>query len=252
MSLFPIKDDLLYSNGEANGVRPPTSGYTYLFPGVSELQTGQEVQGRCFLPCLYVRKDQFMLSDAKILHEMHEGNIVISPFDSRQLGTNSYDCRLGAWYFQGDANIVEKHIDNAQEARAYWGKPIKAKRKIPIRPGSTILAHTQEIIGGCNGYLAEMRTRSTVARNGLSVCRCAGVGDVGYISYWTMEISNHTGTTIWVPVGYRICQMIFQYVGETLKNYAGNYGQLPEFDPYDMLPKDKKDWDYDIYNAEEE
>jgi dCTP deaminase len=192
-----------------------------------------------------------MLSDGKILHEVHEKNIVIEPFHLSQLGTNSYDCRLGGWYFQGDANVIEKHLDNPKEARAYWGEPIYAERNIPIRPGTTILAHTQEIVGGCNGYLAEMRTRSTVARNGLSVCRCAGVGDVGYISYWTMEISNHTQSTIWVPVGYRICQMIFHYVGATLKNYAGDYGQFPAFNPYDMLPKETLDWDYDLYHQGE-
>ena len=121
-----------------------------------------------------------LLSDKRIFEEMELGNIIIEPFDIRQLGTNSYDCRLGEWYFQGDANVEVMHLDIPEEIRLYWGEARKAENgKIAIRPGTTILAHTQEVIGGHNGFLAKMYSRSTVARSGLSVCRCAGVGDVG-------------------------------------------------------------------------
>ena len=98
-----------------------------------------------------------LLSDKRIVEELECGNIVIEPFDQRQLGTSSYDCRLGEWYFQGDANVEVMHLDNPDEIRRYWREPRRAKDgKIAIRPGTTILAHTQEIIGGHNGYLAKM------------------------------------------------------------------------------------------------
>ena len=87
-----------------------------------------------------------LLSDKRIVEELKNGNIIIDPFDERHLGTNSYDCRLGEYYFMGDANIEVMHLDNPEEIRHYWGEPRKAKdRKIAIRPGTTILAHTQEI-----------------------------------------------------------------------------------------------------------
>lgn len=193
-----------------------------------------------------------LLSDKRIVEELKLGNIVIEPFDERHLGTNSYDCRLGEWYFQGDANVEAMHLDIPDEIRRYWGEPHKAESGVlSIRPGTTILAHTQEIIGGHNGFLAKMYSRSTVARSGLSVCRCAGVGDVGYIGRWTMEISNHTQTTILVPVGFRICQMTFEYVGETLKEYHGKYGKHDQqWTPLDMLPKPQFDWDYDVYRTD--
>ncbi|MDQ2715347.1 MAG: dCTP deaminase [Chloroflexota bacterium] len=192
-----------------------------------------------------------LLSDKRIMEEFESGNIVIDPFNPQQLGTNSYDCRLGEWYFQGDANVEVIHIDNRAEIRGYWGEPRQAReRQIAIRPGTTILAHTQEVIGGHNGYLAKMYARSTVARSGLSVCRCAGVGDVGYISRWTMEISNHTQTTIWIPVGFRICQLTFEFVGPTLKEYRGKYGRaIQQWTPEDMLPKPYLDWDYEMYST---
>ena len=188
-----------------------------------------------------------MLSDFHILKERINGNIVIEPFDERQLGTNSYDCRLGSWYFQGNHNIPEMDIDSEADIKKYWGEPVNAQDRdglIVVRPGTTILAHTDEYIGGKNGYLGKMYCRSSIARSGLSVCRCAGVGDVGYIGRWTMEISNHTQTTICIPVGYRICQFTFDYVGETLQEYKGKYGQ-GAWSPFDMLPKPQLDWDRD-------
>ena len=57
-----------------------------------------------------------------------------------------------------------------------------------------------------------------------------------------MEISNHTTCTIVLPIGLRICQIKFDYVGETLKEYEGKYGQ-DEWSPYDMLPRLYRDWD---------
>ena len=58
-----------------------------------------------------------LLSDKRIMEELQRGNIVIEPFDQRQLGTNSYDCRLGEWYFKGDANVDVIHLDNPNDIR---------------------------------------------------------------------------------------------------------------------------------------
>lgn len=188
-----------------------------------------------------------MLSDKRIIEEMRNGNIVIEPFDKRQLGTNSYDCRLGKWYFRGDYSVKSMRIDDPEHMKQYWGDPIDVTKEpnaglTPILPGTTILAHTQEIIGGRNGFLGKMYCRSSIARSGLSVCKCAGLGDVSYVGRWTMEISNFTQACIWVPVNYRICQIAFFEVGETLKNYNGKYGQ-DSWTPFDLLPKPHLDWD---------
>lgn len=184
-----------------------------------------------------------LLSDKRILEEMERGAVVIDPFDSHQLGTNSYDCRLGPWYFQPTKFMETIDFTDEQQARSFWGEPIHATESIHIKPGTTILAHTHEVIGGRAGITTQMHARSSIGRSGLSVCKCAGVGDVGYIARWTMEISNHTTCTIVLPVGLRICQIKFDYVGETLKEYQGKYGQQEEWTPYDMLPRLYSDWD---------
>jgi dCTP deaminase len=184
-----------------------------------------------------------LLSDKRILEERALGNVVIEPFDERQLGTNSYDCRLGEWYFQPTKYLDVIDFTDEAQALAFWGEPLRAQDTIVVKPGTTFLAHTQELVGARNGITTTMHARSSIGRSGLSVCKCAGVGDVGYISRWTMEISNHTTCSIVLPVGIRICQIKFDAVGETLKEYHGKYGQQAEWTPYDMLPRLYRDWD---------
>jgi len=186
-----------------------------------------------------------LLSDKRIVEERTAGNIVIDPFDLRQLGTNSYDCRLGHWYFQPTKYSEVIDFTNEDQALAFWGEPRRADTEIIVKPQTTILAHTQEIVGARNGITTTMHARSSVGRSSLSVCKCAGVGDVGYISRWTMEISNHSTCSIAIPVGLRICQIKFDFVGETLREYRGKYGQEADWTPYDMLPRLYRDWDLD-------
>lgn len=178
-----------------------------------------------------------LLSDRRIRQAMHAGDIVIEPFDPVQLGTNSYDVRLGPWYFEPNRNMQTVSFLSEAQTRKFWGEPIEATGVIPVRPGDTILAHTIETVGGQNGFTTSMRARSSIGRSCMSVCKCAGVGDVGYIARWTMEITNHSHATIELPVGLRVAQILFFEVGETEKRYEGKYGQSAEWSPYDMLPR---------------
>ena len=54
-----------------------------------------------------------------------------------------------------------------------------------------------------------------------------------------------------MPVGFRICQITFEQVGETLKEYRGKYGRTEQkWTPEDMLPKPYFDWDYELYRTD--
>lgn len=185
-----------------------------------------------------------LLSDKRIMEEMERGNIIIEPFESRQLGTNSYDVRLGPYYYVPNHNMVTVNFTDEGDAVQYWLGPHYAEKGyIEIRPGDTILAHTEEVVGGRNGFTTSMRARSSIGRSCLSVCKCAGVGDVGYISRWTMEITNHSHAMVILPVGLRVAQILFDEVGETLREYKGKYGSWHEWSPRDMLPKLYRDFD---------
>lgn len=212
------------------------------------------------------------LSDKKILEEIKKGNIFINPFKKENLATSSYDVTLGEYFFAEKApkhfqnifNIYEKsHVDSV------WGtEPMKAKsakevfkdykfdfgnispndKVILLAPGETILAHTNEFIGGRNHITTMMKARSSLGRSFIEVCKCAGWGDVGYINRWTMEITNNSNH-YYIPlvVGRRIAQIIFFETGEILeKDYTetGKYNTtsdikqtIKNWSPMSMLPR---------------
>lgn len=190
-----------------------------------------------------------MLSNWRIKMEMKNGNIVIDPFIAEHLGTNSYDVRLGEWlvrqnpvYFSSlNAGVVE--YNSRRGAKMMWQEPERIRKDgLIINPGETVLAHTEEVIGGQNCITTEMRAKSTVARFGVSVCKCAGLGDVGFISRWTMEMTNHGYRPVSFQVGDRISQILFHNTGQVTSSYGkltGRYGQ-GVWTPEDMLPKGQK------------
>ncbi len=187
------------------------------------------------------------LSDRKILEHKKNGTIVISPFKRENLATSSYDVSLGEWFFREQPTKYNHSIYNIwseAHTRYVWGadapeRAISAKeafkkynfkwdgispndKVIMLRPGETILAHTNEFIGGRDSVTTMMKARSSMGRNFIEVCKCAGWGDVGYVNRWTMEITNNSKNYI-IPlvVGRRIAQIIFFDTGPILeKDYA--------------------------------
>lgn len=205
------------------------------------------------------------LSDKKILEEMKKGDIIISPFKRANLATSSYDLTLGEWFYreQPHSKYHNKiyNIYNKQDTEYVWGKkPERAEvakvvfakynfnwagiapsdKIILLEPGETILAHTDEFIGGRNHITTMMKARSSFGRVFISVCKCAGWGDVGYTNRWTMEITNNsTRYTIPLVVGRRIAQMIFFETGEIV---GDDYTKTGKYNVTTDIKKLKKDW----------
>jgi len=212
------------------------------------------------------------LSDKEILAARERGDIVIEPFDERQLGTDSYDVRLGEFFYHEEdrGKHVIFNIFDGDEVAAVWGGPAHAvywsgglgerdgwKRGdcfIPLEPGETILAHTQEFIGTRRNYTTQMHARSSAGRSMIGVCKCAGKGDVGFFNRWTMEITSFSRYhTIPLRVGMRLAQIDFMPVGDTLKCYGvgGSKYQdssdlqivMASWRPEMMLPRFHADWE---------
>lgn len=202
------------------------------------------------------------LSDKKIIEEMKTGNVVIDPFNRANLATSSYDVTLGEWYFREQKLNDEIRIFNIyskSDTEKVWGlKPFRAKkakevlsqiklenispedRIVLLGPGETILAHTNEFIGGKNVVTTMMKARSSLGRSFITVCKCAGWGDVGYTNRWTMEITN-TSDHYMVPlvVGRRIAQIVFFYTGPIL---AGDYTKTGKYHSASTQAATQKAW----------
>lgn len=204
------------------------------------------------------------LSDKKILDEIKKGDILIDPFKKENLATSSYDVTLGEYYFREKRpkylyNVY--NIYNKKHTDHVWGtvpeKAHKAKevlegvkfdyvginpdeKIILLEPGETILAHTEEFIGGRNHITTMMKARSSMGRNFIEVCKCAGWGDVGYTNRWTMEITNNSSHyAIPLVVGRRIAQIIFFETGEIL---SSDYTKIGKYQSSQELKDLKKNW----------
>lgn len=204
------------------------------------------------------------LSDRKILEAMKEGSIVIEPFDKRNLATSSYDVTLGDYFFTEQHPAHFENIFNIYDkshVERVWGtKPKKAitaremfkkyqfdwtgiapdDKIILMAPGETILGHTQEFIGGREHITTMMKARSSLGRSFISVCKCAGWGDVGYINRWTMEIQN-TSSHYYIPlvVGRRIAQIVFFETGPIL---GDDYAAKGKYAGSTKISELKKSW----------
>lgn len=220
------------------------------------------------------------LSDKKILAAKKAGDIIITPYQEENLSTASYDVTLGRYFFAEKSPQHFQHIYNPYDkshVERIWGTealeaaPAKKVFKhydfafegiqpedevIVLDPGETILAHTNEYIGGRNHITTMMKARSSLGRNFIEVCKCAGWGDVGFVNRWTMEITNNSQHyAIPLVVGRRIAQIVFFETGEILdQDYVadGKYQKEPDFDtlqeswnPQMMLPQMYNDREID-------
>lgn len=227
-----------------------------------------------------------LLSSTAIRRHLKQGNIIVSPFKEKNLGNCSYDLTLGKFYYREKHPTEGYTIFNPYsetDVRRVWGNNFKTAHPfkewlkehgthaaqlatgihpndsvIWLAPGETILGHTDEFIGGKDVVTTMMKARSSTGRIFVTVCRCAGWGDVGYINRWTMEITNNSRFYhIPLVVGRRIAQMAFFEVEPiSQKNNEGDYhkkedskyqstinlAQLKKkWHPKEMLPKTWKD-----------
>jgi dCTP deaminase len=111
---------------------------------------------------------------------------------------------------------------------------------IIIYPGETILGHTNEFIGGVQNITTMMKARSSSGRSCITVCACAGLGDVGFFNRWTMEIKNHGYDPVVIVVGTRISQIVFFWCGDVLDDKS--YSEKGQYQKSDNLEELEREW----------
>ena len=204
---------------------------------------------------------------------------MIDPFDERKLKTVSYDVSLGEWFWREahpDGRATLHNVYDEESTKRVWQGPHQAEgahevsrhlgvdlknikpsdKIILLRPGETILAHTEEFIGGRDKAVAKMYARSSLGRNFIEVCKDAGWGDVGYFNRWTMEVTNNSQHfMIPLVVGRRVGQMVFYEVEPISQDsdYTQENGKYQRsqdleelkrsWNPHMMVPQMHKDWE---------
>ncbi len=151
-----------------------------------------------------------ILSDKQILKEIEKGTILIEPFDTNCLGTNSYDVHLGKYLaiYKDDVLDARKHneIDVFEiPSEGYVLQPNVLYLGVTLEYTET-LAHVPFLEG-----------KSSVGRLGIDIHATAGKGDVGFCNTWTLEIS--VTQPVKVYFGMPIGQLIYFKVDGEIKNY---------------------------------
>jgi len=191
-----------------------------------------------------------LLTGDEIIKAEVAGEIIIDPFDARNVNTGSYDVTLGPWYYRQQKPhermrpvrvpfydsynpYDQQHVEATWElccatpATYLNAKGIaKDDLVISIDPKEIILAHTLEFIGSVPqpdgiSTTTQMHSRSSSVRNGIDVCGSGGFGDHGFCSRWTMEIVNTSPYyTTYLVVGRRYAQISFFRTSPIQRNYA--------------------------------
>ena len=202
-----------------------------------------------------------VLSDTDIMREIKDGKIIVYPFHKASVKNCSYDISLGSTFFRANPKTDTLNPFAAEQVVNFWGPAQSAEKAskdeasrlglkpgdqfIRLYPGETILAHTDEYIGGQFNITTKMQARSSMARCNLTVCRDAGQGDVGYINRWAMQVTNNNQCEVVLPIGAKVGQIVFYYCASPpTAPYVGKYQEggdleslVKNWKAEDLLPK---------------
>lgn len=169
-----------------------------------------------------------ILSGREIKNKLGQ-EIVIEPFNEKQLNPNSYNLRL-----HNELLVYEEAIlDMKQPNKTH--KLIIPPEGLVLETGKLYLGRTLEYTK-TDRYVPMLEGRSSVGRLGLFIHVTAGFGDVGFSGYWTLEI--FCVQPIRVYPGVEICQIYYHSIeGEYDRYLSGKYQNNQGIQP-SMLYKD--------------
>ncbi len=140
-------------------------------------------------------------------------DIIIKPFNPKQVNSNSYHLRLHNELLVYNNNELDMKKENNTKSmvipedgfllepmRIYLGRTIEyteTRRLVPMLEG-----------------------RSSIGRLGLFVHVTAGFGDVGFRGYWTLEIFCIQPVRLYPNV--EICQIYYHTIEGNYKEYCSN------------------------------
>ena len=124
-----------------------------------------------------------MLTASAILQAIRKKEIIIDPFDEKNLNPNSYNVHLGPIL---KAYNKDRVLDPKSENRPDFEFLLKEEGTI-IYPGHLYIGNIVERVA-TNFYISAIDGRSSIGRLGLQIHATAGFGDIGFDGHYTLEI----------------------------------------------------------------
>jgi len=149
-------------------------------------------------------------------HEIHnrlDGDIVIDPFEERNLNPNSYNLTLHDELMTYEEVVLDMRAANRV-------------RRLVIPPEGLVLSPNQLYLGRTaertetHNLVPMIEGRSSIGRLGLFVHVTAGFGDVGFCGYWTLEMFAVQPVRIYA--GVPICQIFYHEITGAFTEYASD------------------------------
>lgn len=155
-----------------------------------------------------------ILTGSEIKKSVINKDIIISPFNEKQLNPNSYNYRLGDKITYKDDNGEYKTIEIPEEG-------------LILQPHRVYLGHTFETLGS-DKYAMSLIGRSSTGRLGLFLQVSADLGHTGSVHKWTLEIVAAKAIKIYPNM--IIGQISFWENYGEISSYTGGYSNysLPQ------------------------
>jgi dCTP deaminase len=150
-----------------------------------------------------------VLNDNRIRSLVAAKVITIDPYMDDSLSPASYDLSIGAYQ---SLNMTDKHRADC----------LQKDKTVEIFPGESFLASTVEILGLPNNITAEIVSKSSTGRKGLSLFSPGWI-DPGFIGQLTVGMKNETYKPITLKYGQKLWQVIFEDCDPAGQAYQGHY-----------------------------
>jgi dCTP deaminase len=173
-----------------------------------------------------------ILTDVQILEEMKKGSILIEPFRSECLGTNSYDVHLGRYL----ATYINRELDAKMHNKIE--EFMIPEEGFVLQPGTLYLGVTEEYTE-THAHVPFLEGKSSTGRLGIDIHATAGKGDVGFCNTWTLEIS--VAQPVRIYAGMPIGQLIY-FVTEGPINNLYNSKRDAKYNQRTVKPVESMMW----------
>ena len=138
-------------------------------------------------------------------------NIIIDPFDDKNLNPNSYNLSL-----HDELLVYEEVVLDMRKSNRVTRVTIPEEGLV-LAPNQLYLGRTIERTETHN-LVPMIEGRSSIGRLGLFVHVTAGFGDVGFCGYWTLEMFAVQPVKIYP--GVSICQIFFHQIAGDITEYS--------------------------------
>ena len=155
-----------------------------------------------------------ILSGQEIKKHMGK-EIIIEPFDEKRINPNSYNLSLA-----GELLVYDNHVLDMKEPNPV-SRIIIPEDGLLLEPNRLYLGRTNEYTS-TSRYVPMLEGRSSTGRLGLFIHVTAGLGDIGFSGYWTLEIFCVQPVRIYPNV--EICQIYYHDIDGEYELYkSGKY-----------------------------